>query len=169
MKYSCGENNLIMFEKILKKEDIIMIVWLYENIFRNYVFESKVVLDRDYKEWIFVIRYWFFVFEYRIEEVFCYVWKWYDVFYFFMFKFYLFIFISFFGFGKENINGSSEFLFEVNVLKKDMEKVSKYVLKFKYLREWLCKLGEGIKILEFGIRFLGYSFIDDRNLKEDIY
>lgn len=86
-----------------------------------------------------------------------------------MLKFYLFIFISFFGFGKENINGSSVFLFEVNLLKKDMEKVSKFVLKFKYLREWFWKLGEGIKILEFGIRFLGYVVFDDRNLKEDIF
>lgn len=50
-----------------------------------------------------------------------------------------------------------------------MEKVSKFVLKFKYLREWFWKLGEGIKILEFGIRFLGYVVFDDRNLKEDIF
>lgn len=53
-----------MFEKIFEKEDIIMIVQLYENIFRENVFESKLVLDRDYKEWIFVICYWFFDFVY---------------------------------------------------------------------------------------------------------
>lgn len=85
-----------------------------------------------------------------------------------MFKFYLFIFISCFGFGEGNIGGSSEFLFEVIVLKKELERVSSYVWKFKYLREWLWKKGEGIKFLEFGIWFFRSSFIDDRNFKEDI-
>lgn len=169
LKYSCGENNLIMLEKISEKEDITMIVQLYENIFRNNVSESKAALDRDYKEWIFAIRHRLFVPEYSIEDVLSQVRKWHDVLHSPMSKFYLFILTSLLGFGKENTNGSSECLSEANVLKKDMEKVSKYVLKPKYPREWLRKSGEGIKILEPGTRFLGYSFIDDRNLKEDIY
>lgn len=169
LKYSCGESNLIMLENICDKKDISSIVQLYENIFRENVLDSKAALDRDYKEWIFAIRHRLYDTVYPIEKVLLYVRKWHDVRHSPMSKFYLFILTSLLGFGKRNTNGSSEFLSEANVLKKDMEKVSKYVRKPKYPREWLRKGGEGIKILEPGTRFLGYSFIDDRNLKEDIY
>lgn len=168
LKYSCGESNLIMLEKISEKEDITMIVQLYENIFRENVSESKSALDRDYKEWIFAIRHRLFDPVYQLESVLLHVRKWHDVLHSPMSKFYLFILTSLLGFGKENTNGSSAFLSEANLLKKDMEKVSKFVLKPKYPREWLRKSGEGIKILESGTRFLGYVAFDDRNLKEDI-
>lgn len=169
LKYSCGESNLAMLEKVSKEEDITAIVQLYETIFRETVsIESKSVLDRDYTEWIFAVRHRLFPPIYPIESVLEYVRRWHDALHSPMSKFYLFILTSLLGFGKNNTKGSSEFLSEANILKKEMEKVSKYVLKPKYPREWLRKDGEGIKTLEPGTRFLGYV-IDDRNLKEDIY
>ncbi|XP_061178942.1 uncharacterized protein LOC133187555 [Saccostrea echinata] len=170
LKYSCGETNLMMLEKIDREEDITAIVHLYENIFRETIsVESKSVLDRDYTEWIFAIRHRLFNQVYSVETVLQHVRRWHDFLHSPMSKFYLFILTSLLGFGKNNTNGSSESLSEANILKKDMEKVSRYVLKPKYPREWLRKNGEGIKTLEPGIRFMGYVVLDDRNLREDIY
>ena len=169
LKYSSGESNLIMLEKITDKNDITAVVQLYENIFRDTVsVESKAGMDRDHVEWIFAIRHTLFTPVYNIETVLVQVRKWHETVHSPMSKFYLFILTSLLGFGKKNTNGSSEFLSEANLLKISLERVSRYVLKPKYPREWLRKEGEGIKILEPGTRFLGY-IIDDRDLKGDIY
>lgn len=40
LKYSYGEGNLMMFENICEKEDIFLIVILYEKIFRENVLDS---------------------------------------------------------------------------------------------------------------------------------
>ncbi|XP_078309387.1 uncharacterized protein LOC144617832 isoform X2 [Crassostrea virginica] len=168
LKYSRGEKNLIMLERISEKEDITLVVQLYENIFRETVsVESKAGLDRDHVEWMFAIRHRLSTPPYPIETVLMQVRKWQDTVHSPMSKFYLFILTSLLGFGKKNTNGSSEFLSEANLLKRDLERVSKYVLKPKYPREWLRKEGEGIKLLEPGTRFLGYVK-DDRNLKGDV-
>ncbi|XP_062577622.1 uncharacterized protein LOC134239457 [Saccostrea cucullata] len=170
LKYSSSETNLMMLEKIDREEDITAIVHLYENIFRETIsIESKPALDRDYTEWIFAIRHRLFNEVYSIETVLQHVRRWHELLHSPMSKFYLFILTSLLGFGKNNTNGSSESLSEANILKKDMEKVSRFVLKPKYPREWLRKNGEGIKTLEPGMRFMGYVVLDDRNLKEDIY
>lgn len=168
LKYSHGEGNLMMLENICEKEDIFSIVTLYEKIFRENVSDSQPALERDYKEWIFAIRHRLFDSVYSVEKVLRQVRKWHDVRHSPMSKFYLFILTSRLGFGEGNTGGSSEFLSEAIVLKKELERVSSYVWKPKYPREWLRKKGEGIKFLEPGTRFFRSSFIDDRNFKEDI-
>lgn len=78
-----------------------------------------------------------------------------------MSKFYNFIFTSLMGFGSKKFSGKTECLLDAQrILKNDMKKAGKFLLKPKYPREWLGKDETGVRRLVSGTRFLSLNLSD---------
>lgn len=151
-----------VLEHIQSTNDINDIVSWYEEIFRkNGPLENKRALDRDYQEWLFAIRHAKCSKHYELENVLLVVKQWEDQLKTPMSKFYNFIFTSLMGFGSKKFSGKTECLLEAQrILKNDMKKAGKFLLKPKYPREWLGKDETGVRRLVSGTRFLSLNLSD---------
>lgn len=168
-KLKCVEKNkdyrYTVLEQIQSTKDMDDIVSWYEEIFRKNPFdgplENKRALDRDYQEWLFAIRHAKCSKNYDLEDVLLVVKQWEDQLKTPMSKFYNFIFTSLIGFGSKKCSGKTECLLEAQrILKIDMKKAGKFLLKPKYPREWLGKDETGVRRLVSGTRFLSLNLSD---------
>ncbi|KAJ8305815.1 hypothetical protein KUTeg_016360 [Tegillarca granosa] len=150
-----------LLDNITSAEDLKDIVYHYEEIFKS-VSSSSVdkksnkLLERDYIEWLFAIRHKLFPEDYDLERVLLTVRQWNDYLKSPLSKFYLFILTNLLGFGTSKEKGKSESLVEAQIIKEELHKVSKFVLKPRYPREWLGKSEKGIRRLHPGSRLLGF-------------
>ena len=159
-----------VLEHIQTGSDIDDIVSWYEEIFRKIPcegpIENKRALDRDYQEWLFAIRHSKCSTQHDLESVLLVVKQWEDQLKSPMSKFYSFIITSLIGFGSKKTSGKTECLLEAQrILKDDMKKAGKFLLKPKYPREWLGKDETGIRRLVSGTRFLSLNLSDREVVK----
>lgn len=159
-----------VLEHIQTGSDIDDIVSWYEEIFRKISsegpIENKRALDRDYQEWLFAIRHSKCSTQHDLESVLLVVKQWEDQLKSPMSKFYSFIITSLIGFGSKKTSGKTECLLEAQrILKDDMKKAGKFLLKPKYPREWLGKYETGIRRLVSGTRFLSLNLSDREVVK----
>ena len=131
--------------------DLKKLVDIYEANFKDAVMsgvQNKRQLDGDYKEWMFAIRNEKFQGCYSVEKVLQDVRNWNDLLRSPTSIFYLFICESLVGFGTNSQKGISDTLAEAQVLKNELQELSKSISRPRYPREWLGKLDDfGIKCL----------------------
>ena len=147
-------------------DDLKELVRLYETNFKEALTfgeANKRQLDGDYKEWLFAIRNPKFRICYSVEKVLHHVRNWRDTIPSTTSMFYLFICTSLIGFGNKSQKGISETLVEAQLLKEELQKLSKSVLRPRYPREWLGKDDMGIKCLISSNQIVGH--IEGRRIK----
>ncbi|KAL3853504.1 hypothetical protein ACJMK2_017040 [Sinanodonta woodiana] len=171
LKYSSKDESLSVLESITSPEDIADIVHLFEENFKHVTTyglqtSGKKALEQDYREWLIAIRHELFAKEYDVEEVLLHVQQWNDLVSSPLSKFYLFVLKSLSGFGSCNAHGSTANLVDAQILKEEMMKMSRYIIRPRHPREWLGKdrngNGKSIKQLIPGNRF-HVGWIEDRD------
>ncbi|XP_041347627.1 uncharacterized protein LOC121367491 [Gigantopelta aegis] len=148
-------------------DDLNKLVHLYEINFKDALTfgeTNKRQLDGDYKEWLFAIRNPKFKICYSVEKVLHHVRNWHDTIPSPTSMFYMFICTSLVGFGTKSQKGISETLVEAQLLKEELQKLSKSVLRPRYPREWLGKDDTGIKCLISSNQIVGH--IEGRRIKD---
>ncbi|KAK3608344.1 hypothetical protein CHS0354_030799 [Potamilus streckersoni] len=171
LKYSTKNESLAVLESITSPEDIADIVHLFEENFKHVTTfglqaSGKKGLEQDYREWLLAIRHELFAKDYDVEEVLLHVQQWNELVSSPLSKFYLFVLKSLLGFGSCDSHGSTANLVDAQILKEEMMKMSRYIIRPRHPREWLGKNGNGngksIKQLIPGNRF-HVAWIEDRD------
>lgn len=163
-KLKYGTNNAFCsIEDIDDGNDITELVRLYEDIFQAVQGEgltsqySRKELERDFRDWIYAIRHEKFPENYKIEDVLDTLQLWKNLIHSPLSIYYDFILESLLGFGSKSEHGKTDCLIQANEMKEELMKMNRLIIRPKYPREWLGEVGDGIKRLLPGNRFIGSS------------
>ena len=171
-KLKYGTNNAFCsIEDVDEEKGIVELVRLYEDIFNVIQRDglssqySRKELERDFRDWIYAIRHEKFPKNYKIEDVLDTLQLWKNLIHSPLSVYYTFIMESLLGFGSSSDRGKTECLMEANVMKEELMKLNRLVIRPKYPREWLGENGGGIKRLLPGNRFVGSSvYLEEKEI-----
>ena len=163
-KLKYGPNNAFCsIEDIDDEQDITILVQSYEDIFHavqrdglNSQYNRKE-LERDFRDWICAVRHEKLQKHYSIEDVLDTLQLWKNLIRSPLSIYYAFIMESLLGFGSKSAHGKTECLIQANMMKEELMKMNRLIIRPKYPREWLGEKKEGIKRLLPGNRFVGSS------------
>ncbi|XP_025092691.1 uncharacterized protein LOC112563148 [Pomacea canaliculata] len=134
------KDNFTCVDASVSPEKIASLVQVLESIFdheKMYNDSPKCKIELDYKDWLMAIRNPCLQRVYTLEEVVARVRHWHESVRSPQSSFYLFILLSLLGFGSVSKKGNNESLLEAQMLREEMQKLSKLVVRPRCPREWL--------------------------------